>query len=373
FLITMQPSTNDTVCKYTNTGFNVKVEGTGLKFQWQRKSGDIWSDISVPGSPTQYRNWDTDSLEINNIVQNAIYRCEITDTSGAIMYSNESVLKIKRPPNILTMSSDKISCEDQQISFQVVASGDEIYYQWEVNSGSSWTKLTNGNGYSGTGESTLSVVLDGDMDGNKYRCLVNGICAPTDTSGERMLTVYAKLKIQDQPVSDAIPLGGSGGFSINASGYQLNYQWQLSNTGGATWFDITGAGTNPIHSGWTTDSMGLQGIVSANNGYMYRCRISSYCDSDSTSAAATLTIKWGVGIQSPEAVQIGLYPVPARNELEVKLPEFIGAPDKVLVYNVLGVAIEIIDDILYSGKSSFKISVAHLEEGIYESSLKRFI
>jgi hypothetical protein len=49
-------------------------------------------------------------------------------------------------------------------------------YQWQVNSGSGYTDLTNGGFYNGTTTSILSVAsLPPNNYGNKYRCVVNSV------------------------------------------------------------------------------------------------------------------------------------------------------------------------------------------------------
>ncbi|WP_430409683.1 Calx-beta domain-containing protein [Kordia sp.] len=54
------------------------------------------------------------------------------------------------------------------------------------------------------------------------------------------------------------------------SSANIVYQWQESTDNGATWSDITVAGTNPTYSGFNTNTLTLTNVPSSYNGYDYQ-------------------------------------------------------------------------------------------------------
>lgn len=63
------------------------------------------------------------------------------------------------------------------------------------------------------------------------------------------------------------------------------YQWEMSNTGGSSWTNVSNGG---IYSGATTNSLTITGVPTSINGYQYRCK--GTCTSTTPSAAATITV-----------------------------------------------------------------------------------
>ncbi|NTW33720.1 MAG: DUF2341 domain-containing protein [Bacteroidetes bacterium] len=75
-------------------------------------------------------------------------------------------------------------------SFTVTATGAGLTYQWQEYI-SSWNDISEGGFYTGTTSAVLTITNPtADMNGYKYRCIVNGTCAPAVISdGNAMLTV----------------------------------------------------------------------------------------------------------------------------------------------------------------------------------------
>ncbi len=87
--------------------------------------------------------------------------------------------------------------------------------------------------------------------------------------------------INTQPSNATACRNGAANFSVNASGTNLNYQWQLSTNGGNSFTDIAGA---------TTNTLALSSITPSMNNYQYHCVINGDCTSNLVSNAATLTV-----------------------------------------------------------------------------------
>ncbi|MCX6276978.1 MAG: hypothetical protein NT004_02630 [Bacteroidetes bacterium] len=75
-------------------------------------------------------------------------------------------------------------------SFTVSATGTELTYQWQEYI-VSWNDIINGGVYNGATFPTLTISLPPlTMDGNRYRCVVDGFCTPeVITDGAAILTV----------------------------------------------------------------------------------------------------------------------------------------------------------------------------------------
>jgi len=76
------------------------------------------------------------------------------------------------PPVITTQPLPASVCSGQDTSFVVVATG-ATGYQWQVNTGSGWTNVSNGGVYSGATSNTLVITnATGSMNSNTYHCIV---------------------------------------------------------------------------------------------------------------------------------------------------------------------------------------------------------
>ena len=87
--------------------------------------------------------------------------------------------------------------------------------------------------------------------------------------------------ISSQPTNTNSCAGSNASFSVSATGTSINYQWQLSIDGGATYNNISGA---------TAATLNLNAVNNAMNNYRYRIIISNACPSTITSSAAVLTV-----------------------------------------------------------------------------------
>ena len=68
------------------------------------------------------------------------------------------------------------------------------------------------------------------MNGNQYRVVVSGTCAPVATSNAATLNVVlpAAVAAGGQPQNSERCSGDNTTFSVTAAGTGTNYQWQVS-------------------------------------------------------------------------------------------------------------------------------------------------
>lgn len=86
-------------------------------------------------------------------------------------------------PSIGTQPSNATVCTSSNTSFSVAATGTTLSYQWQVNSGSGFTNITNGGVYSNATTATLNLTgAHSAMNGYTYRCYVSNSCGNLNTN-----------------------------------------------------------------------------------------------------------------------------------------------------------------------------------------------
>lgn len=124
--------------------------------------------------------------------------CEYTRTTGeriTAVFQNGN-LTVYQVPVITIQPADKLIPELTNTSFSVTAQASGIGYIWQVstNNGSTYTNLSNGGFYSGVTTATLNITNAAlSLNGNLYRCVVSGTCAPSVNSNPGKLTVLPKI------------------------------------------------------------------------------------------------------------------------------------------------------------------------------------
>lgn len=78
--------------------------------------------------------------------------------------------------------------EGQSATFSVTATGDNLRYQWQSNSGNSWTNITDATDASYTIDRTTTA-----MSGNQYHCIVTG-------DGGEVTSDAAMLTVNERPI-----------------------------------------------------------------------------------------------------------------------------------------------------------------------------
>lgn len=193
-------------------------------------------------------------------------------------------------PVITSQPSNAAACVGSTVNYSVVATGTSLSYQWQVstNGGGSFSDIA------GATLSTYSFSATAGLNGNQYRCVVTGTCAPTTvTSNAVTLTITQAPAITTQPVNVPACAGGNASFSLAAAGAGLSYQWQISTNGGSSFSNIVNGG---VYSGATTGTLGITGVTPAMNGYQFRCIVSGACAPAANSNVVTLTVNTPVTI-----------------------------------------------------------------------------
>lgn len=168
-------------------------------------------------------------------------------------------------------------------TLSVSASGNNLTYQWQLDSGNGFVDLANDGTYSGVTTNTLNIsTITNEMNGYTYRCVVTGLdnCNNSVAAYSKNAVLYPTINLTKNPQSVKLCGDYYTVFSAEATGYNLAYQWQVSTDSGASWTDIDGE-VNTDYYIWS--------LSAANSGNQYRVVVSGSCNTPATSEVATLT------------------------------------------------------------------------------------
>lgn len=180
-------------------------------------------------------------------------------------------------PSITQQPVDQTVCVTTNATFSIT-SPTATSFQWQVstNGGGSWSDVG--------GATSASYTIVGVTAGQnlyQYRCIASTACGTT-TSNAAILNVNSFATITGQPSNLSICEGAAASFIVAATTAigTINYQWQVSTDAGATWNNLAGA---------TTNTFAQASVPAAQNGYRFRCVLTTGCGTVNSSSA-TLTV-----------------------------------------------------------------------------------
>ncbi|MFN4247234.1 MAG: beta strand repeat-containing protein, partial [Flavipsychrobacter sp.] len=189
-------------------------------------------------------------------------------------------------PTITTSPSSTSVCAGGNTSFTVAASNTPTSYQWQVNTGSGYSNISNGGVYSGATSATLSITgATAGMNGYLYRATATNGTGTSSPSSGATLTVNSAPSITTNPSNASACAGGNTSFTVAASGSPTSYQWQVDNGSGFT--NLTNGG---VYSNVTAATLNITGVTVGMAGYQYRATATNSCGTSAASTAATLSI-----------------------------------------------------------------------------------
>lgn len=200
--------------------FSIKASGDGLSYCWQKLSDGIWLDIE---------GGDGASCRIANVgLEDAgQYRCVVSNGGGFVV-SNTANLQVLRSAQIDAELGDADVYSGDDAFFEVIATGDNLAYQWQLSKNmSSWTNLK------GETSSVLKIENVGLKDGGIfYRCKVSNAGAAAYSNAAELI-VKARAKIEK---CMSFYTAKHSSLNIEALGFDLHYKWQKFE--GDIWIDV---------------------------------------------------------------------------------------------------------------------------------------
>jgi hypothetical protein len=275
-VITSQPSTTTPqICLGSPFTISMSATGAALSYQWQRNGvnidGATQSSYSVTAAAAQ---------------DFASYRAIVSGTCGNITSSSVTIVQI--PPTVISgqPAASTTLCAGSLYALTVTATGANLNYQWQKQSGASFTNLSGATGASYTVGSVAT------SDAGTYRVIVTGVCG-TVTSSTAALFVNTPVSVTTQPSwsSANACTGETTTLSMTASGTVSSYQWQKFN--GISWQDVTGA---------TSTSYTIASLV-LNDAGAYRMQLNGPCSPTTFSNQANLSVQQNVQVNAHPAPQ----------------------------------------------------------------------
>jgi hypothetical protein len=111
------------------------------------------------------------------------------------------------------------------------------------------------------------------MNNFAYRCIVSGDGIPVTTSYPFTLVVNAPVTLLSAPERADVCSGKFATFTVDASGAEVNFQWQESR--GSDFADID---DDSKYSGYNEPALSIKDVSQAENGNLYRCLIAGCHD-----------------------------------------------------------------------------------------------
>ena len=178
-------------------------------------------------------------------------------------------------PEITSHPDDLAICEGLAANFYITATGSDLTYQWQENTGTGFTDLIEGGIYSGVSSATLTISpVNSGMDTYQYRCIVSGSGGPDATSEIADLAVYTSSTAPTyaEATDSTICIGDTTILRVigGSLGSGASWKWYSGSCGGTA-----------VGSG---DSIVVYPIVNTT----YYCRAEGLCD---TTSCVNLTIE----------------------------------------------------------------------------------
>lgn len=215
----------------------------------------------------------------------------VTDTVTKIVAAPPACI----PLTITTQPANVNGCTGANATFTAAVAGTTPVYQWQVNTGSGFTDITNVSPYSGANTATLTITgVTAAMSGYQYRVVLFNTCTPAFNSNAATLNVAAAAMISTQPVASTVCEGAGTSFSVTASG-ATSYQWQVNSGSG-----FVNVPASAPYSGTTTATLTISATTAVLSGNQYRVVLGS-CGNPVNSNAVVLTISVPVAFTTQPA------------------------------------------------------------------------
>jgi hypothetical protein len=294
---TITPTTQ-TICAGSTTTIGVVTSAASPNYTWQASAnGTSGWNTATNNTPvgSSYSGVNTSVLSLT-AASTYYYRVLVSESGTCTATSATSTLVVNTPANITTQPSNRTTCLGSNAGFTIAATGSPLTYQWQVNTGSGFTNISNGGVYSGATTATLSLTNPPiTFDTYEYRCVVTSASCNSVTSND------ARLQIIDLPITNISPstqticAGTTTTINATTSAGSPSYTWQASANGTSGWNTaVNNTPSGSSYSGVNTASL----VITAGNTYYYRLMVSvgGFCTSSSNTS--TLVVNQNVNITS---------------------------------------------------------------------------
>lgn len=137
-----------------------------------------------------------------------------------------------------------------------------------------------------------------------------------------LVCVCNPVSIANHPSSLTVNQGDDAFFYVQATGNNLQFQWQFNRNNGLGFVNIQGA---------TNDTLFLHQVTDSMNNYQYRVIVSNSCLSTAITNPATLYVQ----MVSPQTQPITIGPNPTYSQITINAPDGLDNAC-ILIYNQFG-------------------------------------
>jgi PKD repeat protein len=260
-------NTNAPVCQGSAVNFTNTATGNILGYFWS------FGDNTNSTSPNPSHIYAAPGIYTVRFSVTSNTGCESDTLMQAVMVSPAT--------SITTQPTNQTACTGSSVSFNVVANGASLTYQWRKN----------GVNISGATSATYTIAAATAADVANYDVVVTGTCG-TVTSSAATLTLDTPPVINTHPQSQAVCEGGTLKLFVVASGSGLSYVWRKNGI---------------VIPGVNSDTLTIAPVTAGTAG-SYDVVVGSGCASSSTSNIAVVTVNTPVAITTdpgPQSVCLG--------------------------------------------------------------------
>ena len=277
---------NQTVTAGAAATFTVSAYGTPTPtYQWQvsTNGGASWTNVTT-GSGGTTASYTTGG--IGAVDDGSLFQVVVANGGSSTITSSTAKLIVNYVPTIQTQPAARTVNLGAPASFTVSAAGDPApTYQWQVSldGGSTWTNVSSGSG--GTTASYTTGATGAGDNGSLFQVVIgNGVGAGVTSAPAALTVILPSIVINTYPANKLVTAGATASFTVAATAVPApTYQWQLSQTGGSSWSNVsTGSGGTSATYTTAATSMG-------DNGNLYQVIITSGANSV-TSPVASLKV-----------------------------------------------------------------------------------
>ena len=258
--------------------FGIAASQKGASFQWQLSDdGETWCNSSTTSATY------TSTLTADNNGRRV--RCIVTDSSGSVT-SQTVRMVIQGRIAVTKQPTDVTGDPGSAAAFTVDAAGIGLSYQWQLSDddGATWRN-------SSTTSARYAATLSEKNHNRLVRCVVTDKEGRSVTSRAARMKLNAVFRIMSQPSDYVGAAGDRMSFTVEAEGYRLAYQWQLSDDNGSNWRN-----SSTKEAAYTTT------LSQTNNRRLVRCVVTDINGTTAVSGAARMSIREPITITTqPES------------------------------------------------------------------------
>ena len=196
-------------------------------------------------------------------------------------------------PTITSQPIDKSICINGSTTFTAATSAGSPTYQWQSSSNGStgWADVVNNTPanttYTNSTTASLTVSASTAISGYFYRCKITAAACDGFTNAAK-LVVDQTPSVTTNPANAILCGPGNTNFTVAATGTNLTYQWEASNSATGPWANVSNG--TPVGSSYSGNTAATLNVTGLNATYFYRSVVSNIgCGSvNSTAASGTV-------------------------------------------------------------------------------------